>query len=426
MVKIGILGVGTVGASVAKILEENADIIEARAGKKILVKSGVVKNLSKDRGLSIKLSNNPLDVVDDPEIDIVVELMGGVEEPYMLVKRALQNGKAVVTANKALLAYHRYELQSIAGDIPLMYEASTAGGIPIIGALRNGLSANHIESIQGIMNGTCNYMLTKMINEGAQYDAILKEAQELGYAEADPTFDVGGFDTSHKLLILASIAYGINAKPEDILIEGIENITQSDVAFAKDFGYEIKLLGIAKKVQNETYGQGVELRVHATMIPQESMIAKVDGVMNAVAVVGDRVGETLYYGPGAGGDATASAVIADIVDIVRGNQGPMLGYKKGLEFGLKLLPKEEIRSHYYLRMSVDDKKGVLAKVTQLFSEHNISIEAMMQNPDSDHDERVELLFITHECQEKMIQEAIKSLEKLDVLHGSVAMIRIEQ
>ncbi|HQS72459.1 MAG TPA: homoserine dehydrogenase [Sulfurovum sp.] len=426
MVKIGILGVGTVGASVVKILEQNADIIEARAGQKIVVTSGVVKNLAKERGLDIKLSDNPLDIVDDPEIDIVVELMGGVEEPYMLVKRALKNGKAVVTANKALLAYHRYELQELAGDIPLMYEASTAGGIPIIGALRNGLSANHIESIQGIMNGTCNYMLTKMINEGAQYDAILKEAQTLGYAEADPTFDVGGFDASHKLLILASIAFGIDAKPEDILIEGIQNINQTDVAFAKDFGYAIKLLGIAKKVHNKTYGEGVELRVHATMIPQESMIAKVDGVMNAVAVVGDRVGETLYYGAGAGGDATASAVISDIIDIVRGNQGPMLGYKKGLEFGLKLLPKEEICSHYYLRMSVDDKKGVLATVTQLFSEHDISIEAMMQNPDNDHDERVELLFITHECQEKMIQEAIQALERLEVIYGSVAMIRIEQ
>jgi homoserine dehydrogenase len=421
MVKVGILGVGTVGTSVAKILEENGDILEARAGKKMVAKSGVVKNLSKERGVNLILSDNPLDVVDDPEIDIVIELMGGVEEPYALVKKALQNGKSVVTANKALLAYHRYELQEIAGSIPLMYEASTAGGIPIIGALRNGLAANHIDSIQGIMNGTCNYMLTKMIQEGAKYDDILKEAQELGYAEADPTFDVGGFDAAHKLLILSSIAYGIDAKPEDILIEGIENITQTDVAFAKEFGYEIKLLGIAKKV-----GEGVELRVHATMIPSDSMIAKVDGVMNAVTVVGDRVGETLYYGPGAGGDATASAVIADLVDIVRGNQGPMLGYKKGLESGLKLLPKEEIVSHYYLRMSVDDKTGVLAEVAQLFNTLDISIEAMMQNPDDDKDACVELLFIVHKCKEKVIQEAIVALEKLDVTHGKVAMLRIEQ
>ncbi|MEA3419084.1 MAG: homoserine dehydrogenase [Campylobacterota bacterium] len=420
MIKVGILGIGTVGTSVAKILEENGDIIEARAGKKIVVKTGVVKDLSKDRGVSISLSDNPSDVIDDPEIDIVVELMGGVDEPYEFVKRALKNGKAVVTANKALLAYHRYELQELSGDIPFMYEASTAGGIPIIGALRNGLSANHIESIKGIMNGTCNYMLTKMINEGVQYDKILKEAQELGYAEADPTFDVGGFDASHKLLILASIAYGIDAKPEDILIEGIENITQTDVEFAKEFGYEIKLLGIAKKVEN-----GVELRVHATMIPEESMIAKVDGVMNAVTVVGDRVGETMYYGPGAGGDATASAVIADIVDIVRGNHGPMLGYKKGLESGLKLLGKDEIVSQYYLRLEVDDQSGVLAIITSTLGEFGISIESMLQKPTKNED-RAKLLFTTYICQESKMQDAITALSKLDVVHGEIAMMRIEK
>jgi homoserine dehydrogenase len=421
VVKIGIIGVGTVGRSVAAILEANSDIIEARAGKKIVVKLGIVQDLTKDRGVNIPLSDDPYDVINDPEIDIVIELMGGIDGPHMLVKKALANGKAVVTANKALLAYHRYELQELAGDIPFMYEASTAGGIPIIGALRNGLAANHIESIMGIMNGTCNFILTKMIGEGADYKEVLKEAQALGYAESDPTFDVGGFDASHKLLILSSIAYGIDAKPEDILIEGIDNITSTDVEFAKDFEYAIKLLGIAKKV-----GNGVELRVHPTMIPQNSMIAKVDGVMNAVMVRGDAVGETLYYGAGAGGNATASAVIADIIDIVRGNTNPMLGYKKPLESGLTLLPKEEIHSHYYLRLSVDDKKGVLAEVTNLLSRLDISIEAMMQKPDNDKDECVELLFVTHECQEKSIQEAMSELEKLSVVHGKVGMIRIEQ
>jgi len=301
-----------------------------------------------------------------------------------------------------------------------MYEASVAGGIPVIGALRNGLAANHIESIQGIMNGTTNYMLTKMINEGAQYDAILKEAQALGYAEADPTFDVGGFDAAHKLLILASIAYGIDAKPEDILIEGIEHITQTDVAFAKEFGYAIKLLGIAKKAE-----QGIELRVHPTLIPQSSMIAKVDGVMNAVSVVGDRVGETMYYGAGAGGDATASAVIADIVDIVRGNQGPMLGYKKGLESGWKLLPKEDIVTQYYLRVQVDDRSGVLAAITAALQEYNISIESMLQKP-TRHDQIAKLLFTTHCTSESKMADAIASLEKLDVVRGEVAMMRIEK
>jgi homoserine dehydrogenase len=420
MTKIGILGVGTVGASVANILSANADIIEARAGKKIVVKSGVVRNLNRDRGVDIKLSNNPMDIIDDPEIDIVVELMGGIEEPYKLVKKALKKGKAVVTANKALLAYHRYELQELAGKIPLMYEASTAGGIPIIGALKNGLTANHIESIQGIMNGTTNYMLSKMIKEGANYDEVLKEAQKLGYAEADPTFDVGGFDASHKLLILASLAYGIDAQPEDILIEGIENINQTDVAFAKDFGYEIKLLGIAKKVE-----EGVELRVHPTMISSDSMLAKVDGVMNAVSVVGDKVGETMYYGAGAGGDATASAVIADIVDIVRGNTGPMLGYKRGLEGGFELLPEEDIVTNYYLRMEVDDKSGVLAQITDKLGKFDISIETMLQK-NHKNESRVKLLFTTHKCTEAMIQEAMLNLKRLDCVYGEIAMIRIEK
>ncbi|CUV65904.1 Homoserine dehydrogenase [Sulfurovum sp. enrichment culture clone C5] len=419
MVKVGILGVGVVGGSVAQVLEKNSDIIEARSGKKIVVARGVSKEPRDE--FSFPITDNPMDVINDPEIDIVVEVMGGIDFPFEMVKKALEQGKAVVTANKAMLAYHRYELQEIAGDIPLMFEASTAGGIPIIGALRNGLSANHIQSIMGIMNGTCNFILTKMIGEGANYSEVLKEAQRLGYAEANPTFDVGGFDAAHKLLILSSIAYGIDAKPEDILIEGIDNITPTDVEFAKDFEYAIKLLAIAKKV-----GDGVELRVHPTMIPRNSMIAKVDGVMNAVMVRGDAVGETLYYGAGAGGDATASAVISDIIDIVRGNTNPMLGYKKPLESGLTLLPKEEIISHYYLRVSVEDKKGVLAEVTNLISSLDISIEAMMQKPDSDQDACVELLFITHECKEKTIQEAISKLEKLSVVNGKVGMIRIEQ
>ena len=420
MVKVGILGVGTVGESVAKILLENADIIEARAGKKIVPVIGAVRDLSKDRQVQIPLTDDPMEVIESADVDIVVELMGGVEEPYRLVRKALEVGKPVVTANKALLAYHRYELQEIAGDTPLFYEASVAGGIPIIGALRNGLSANHIESIRGIMNGTCNFMLTKMIKEGADYEAVLKEAQELGYAEADPTFDVGGYDAAHKLLILGSIAYGIDAKPEDIVIEGIENITATDVEFAREFGYEIKLLGIAKKVE-----EGVEMRVHATMIPAGSMIAKVDGVMNAVSVVGDRVGETMFYGPGAGGDATASAVIADIVEIVRGNTGPMLGYKKGLESGMPLVSPEAISSQYYLKLKVLDRPGVLAKVTSTLGEFGISIESMLQKP-SRFADRVRLLFTTHRCEERKMKEAIDALKSLEVVDDQVTMIRIEK
>jgi len=372
MIKIGIVGVGTVGESVVKILEDNKDIIRARSGKEIVVKSGVVRDLSKKRDVKIKLTDNYLDVTTDDEIDIVVELMGGVDNAYKVVKSAIENGKAVVTANKALLAYHRFELQNLT-DKPFEYEASVAGGIPIIKALREGLSANHIETIKGIINGTCNYMLTEMKN-GADYDEILKIAQDLGYAEADPTFDVGGFDAGHKLLILASIAYNIDAKPDDILIEGIENISNIDMEFAKEFGYEIKLLGIAKKD-----GDFIELRVHPTLVPISQMIAKVDGVMNAVSVVGDKVGETLYYGAGAGGDATASAVVSDIISIVRGSTAPMLGFKKPLEDGeFKLRDKNDIKSRYYLRIAVVDEVGVLEKITSILAKNSISINNFLQ------------------------------------------------
>lgn len=418
MIKVGIIGVGTVGQSVINILRDNANVISARAGTDIIVKSGVVRDLSKKRDLDIKITDDVDDILDDSEIDIVVELMGGIEKPFEVVKKALKNGKAVVTANKALLAYHRYELAEIAKDIAFEYEASVAGGIPIINALRDGLTANHIESIMGILNGTCNYMLTKMTNDKVAYDAVLKEAQELGYAEADPTFDVGGFDAAHKLLILASIAYGIDAKPEDILIEGIQNISQDDISFAKEFGYVIKLLGIAKKDKNE-----VELRVHACLIKKEAMIAKIDGVMNGISVVGDMVGETLYYGAGAGGNATASAVVANIIDIARsGKSKPMLGFDKPMEDGLVLKPKQNIESKYYLRIGVWDKIGVLAKITKIFEENSISIEAILQRQSSK--ESANLLISTHRAYEHDIQNLISSLEKLEFVSIKPVMIRI--
>ncbi len=418
MVKVGIIGVGTVGVSVANILKDNADVISARAGVDVIVKSGVVKNLTKERGVDIILTDNVDDILNDDEIDIVVELMGGVEEPFAVVKRALESGKAVVTANKALLAYHRYELQEMAGTKAFEFEASVAGGIPIINALRDGLSANHIESIVGIMNGTCNYMMSKMTHEGVAYDAILKEAQELGYAEADPTFDVGGYDAAHKLLILASIAYGIDAKPEDILIEGIENVTQDDIAFAKEFGYVIKLLGIAKKDNNE-----VELRVHACLIKQDEMIAKIDGVMNGISVVGDKVGETLYYGPGAGGDATASAVVANIIDIARsGKSTPMLGFNRPMEGKLTLKSTDKVRCKYYLRINVSDKAGVLAGISKVFEANNVSVETMLQRPASN--DSANLLISTHTALEKDIQNMIQQIQSLEFVNSSPVMIRI--
>lgn len=419
MLRVGIIGVGTVGESVVNILRDNANVISARAGVDIVVKSGVVRDINKHRNVNINLSVNPDDILEDREIDIVVELMGGVDDAYEVVKKALHNNKAVVTANKALLAYHRYELAKIAKDIPFEYEASVAGGIPIINALRDGLSANHILSIMGILNGTCNYMLTKMSQDGASYNDILKEAQKLGYAEADPTFDVGGFDTAHKLLILSSIAYGIDAKPEEILIEGIEDISQEDIAFAKEFGYVIKLLGIAKKDANE-----VELRVHASLIKKDKMIAKIDGVMNGISVVGDKVGETLYYGAGAGGDATASAVVANIIDIARSGKSskPMLGFNRPMEDGLSLKGIDSIVSKYYLRINVSDKIGVLAKITKIFEQNNISIETILQRQSSLNS--ANLLISTHEAVEKDIRELIKSIEELEFVNTKPVMIRI--
>ena len=419
MLKVGIIGVGTVGASVANILKDNEDIITACAGKKIVPVIGVVNNLKKDRNVSIELTDDINKVLNDDSIDVIVELMGGIELPFDVVKKALKKGKAVVTANKALLAYHRYELQDLAGETPFEYEAAVAGGIPIINALREGLSANHIESIKGIMNGTSNYMLTKMINEGIDYDSILKEAQDLGYAEADPTFDVGGYDAAHKLLILASIAYGIDAKPEDILIEGIQNIAPADVDFAKEFDYAIKLLAIAKKV-----GSKIQLRVHPVLIPNTQMIARVDGVMNGISVIGDKVGETMYSGPGAGGDATASAVVANLIDIARKGKGsPMLGFEKSHNEELSLMPREEIESKYYIRLEIEDKAGVLAKISSLFEENNISIEKMIQKPLENNNSN--LLLATHISLEKDISNALSALKQTSEVKSTPSMIRIE-
>jgi homoserine dehydrogenase len=420
MLRVGIIGVGTVGTSVANILRDNKNIITARAGKEIVATLGVVSNLHKIRDVDIKLTDNIDDVLNDDSIDVVVELMGGIDKPNEIVRKALLKGKAVVTANKALLAYHRYELQELAGDIPFEFEAAVAGGIPIINALRDGLSANHIKSIQGIMNGTCNYMLTRMINDGVDYDEILKEAQDLGYAEADPTFDVGGFDAAHKLLILGSIAYGIDVKPEDILIEGIQNISKADIEFAKEFEYSIKLLGIAKKVGSE-----VGLRVHPVLIPQDKMIAKVDGVMNGISVIGDKVGETMFYGAGAGGDATASAVIANIIDIARRGKGsPMLGFENQPGEKITLMSKDNIQTKYYLRLEVADKSGTLAKIATILGDNDISIEAMLQKPLKNGS--ANLLLTTHISIEKDIMKAILELENSGVILSKPAMIRIEE
>ncbi|MBC2882419.1 homoserine dehydrogenase [Campylobacter sp. Marseille-Q3452] len=418
---IAILGVGTVGEAVAKILLQNKKLIAARCGEEIVPVIGVVRNLSKKRDIAIPLTDDIDSVLEREDIDVFVELMGGVEEPFRIVSKILERKKAVVTANKALLAYHRYALQNLAQNTPFGFEASVAGGIPIIRALREGLSANHILSINGILNGTSNYILTSMMSKGSNFADVLKKAQELGYAEADPTFDVGGFDAAHKLLILASIAYGVHGNPEDILIEGIEGITPEDIFFANDFEYVIKLLAIAKKT-----GDKVELRVHPALVPKDKMIAKTDGVTNAVSVVGDAVGETMFYGPGAGGPATASSVISDLIDIARDGKSPMLGYKAPFELNaLELLDPSEIRTKYYFRLRVEDKVGVLAKITNLMSENNLSIDSLLQKP-KDESPYATLFFTTHTSVEKDVRRTMEILQEQEFVKEKPFMMRIEE
>ncbi|RRD54229.1 homoserine dehydrogenase [Campylobacter rectus] len=418
---IAILGVGTVGEAVAKILLQNKKLIAARCGEEIVPVIGVVRNLSKKRDVAIPLTDDIDSVIKRDDIDVFVELMGGVEEPFRVVSKILERKKAVVTANKALLAYHRYALQNLAQNTPFGFEASVAGGIPIIRALREGLSANHILSINGILNGTSNYILTSMMSKGSNFADALKKAQELGYAEADPTFDVGGFDAAHKLLILASIAYSVHGNPEDILIEGIEGITPEDIFFANDFEYVIKLLAIAKKT-----GDKVELRVHPALVPKDKMIAKTDGVTNAVSVVGDAVGETMFYGPGAGGPATASSVISDLIDIARDGKSPMLGYKAPFEINaLGLLDPSEIRTKYYFRLRVEDKVGVLAKITNLMSENNLSIDSLLQKP-KDESPYATLFFTTHTSVEKDVRRTMEILQEQEFVKEKPFMMRIEE
>lgn len=414
---VGIIGVGVVGSSVVKILQKNQDIISARTGARFVVRRGVVSNLSKIRDVDIELSDKIEDVINDPNIQIVIELMGGVDKAYDIACRVLESGKSLVTANKAMLAYHRYDLEARAKGSAIGFEASVCGGIPVIKALKDGLGANHILSISGILNGTSNYILSKMIKENADFASALKDAQHKGYAEKDPTLDINGMDAGHKLLILASLAYGIDAHPEDIIIEGIDGIELSDIVFAKEFGYVVKLLGIANK-----RGEEIELRVHPALVKSEEMIAKVDGVMNAVSVVGDCVGEMLYYGAGAGGDATASAVISDLIEIAREKSSSMLGFD-GKNITHKLMPRDKISSRYYIRLRTHDRAGVLARVSSIFSSYGISIQVLLQ-PET-KDGIAELLLITHLSMESKIINALKEIDKQDFIAKKTFFIRIQ-
>ena len=430
-VKVGLLGLGTVGGGTVNVLQRNAEEIARRAGRGIVVTHAAARDLNKPRICStdgIKITATPQDVVDDPEVAIIIELIGGDTLALDLVMHAIENGKHVVTANKALIAKHGNKIFAAAQakGVIVAFEAAVAGGIPIIKAIREGLAGNRIEWLAGIINGTGNFILTEMRDKGRDFDDVLKEAQELGYAEADPTFDVEGIDAAHKLTILASIAFGIPLQFEKAYTEGITKITREDVTFAEELGYRIKHLGVSRRTD-----KGVELRVHPTLIPERRLIANVDGVMNAVLVQGDAVGPTLYYGAGAGDEPTASAVVADIVDVVRvltsdpENRVPHLAFQPDSLSDLPILKMEDVETAYYLRMKVKDEPGVLADITRILGDKGISIEAIIQKEPKDGSSKANVIMLTHRVVEKQMNEAIQKIESLNTISGEVTRIRME-
>ena len=430
-VKVGLLGLGTVGGGTFNVLNRNADEITRRAGRGIVVSHAAAREYDPG-GLpgidAIDVGNDAFAVVEDPDVDIVVELIGGYEPARELVLKAIANGKHVVTANKALIAMHGNEIFAAAQDKGVMvaFEAAVAGGIPIIKALREGLSANKIEWLTGIINGTGNFILTEMRDKGRDFADVLQEAQALGYAEADPTFDVEGIDAAHKLTILASIAFGIPLQFDKVYTEGISRITREDVTYAEAFGYRIKHLGYTRRT-----AQGIEMRVHPTLIPERRLIANVDGVMNAVLVNADAVGPTLYYGAGAGAEPTASAVVADIVDIVRtlncnpGNRVPHLAFQPNAITDIPVLAMDDVETAYYLRMQVSDKPGVMAEVASILGDSGISIEAILQKEPPTGVDEASIILLTHVVQERQMNAAIGQIAALESIHGDIMRIRLE-
>ncbi|MEN8170898.1 MAG: homoserine dehydrogenase [Pseudomonadota bacterium] len=430
-VKIGLLGLGTVGGGTVNVLKRNAEEISRRAGRAIEVSHASARDLNKPRICEtegITLTTNPSEVVEAADVDVVVELIGGDTLALEMVMKAIENGKHVVTANKALIAKHGNEIFAAAQarGVVVAFEAAVAGGIPIIKAIREGLSANRIEWLAGIINGTGNFILTEMRDKGRDFADVLAEAQALGYAEADPTFDVEGIDAAHKLTILASIAFGVPLQFDKAYTEGITKITREDVTYAEELGYRIKHLGVARRTDS-----GIELRVHPTLIPERRLIANVDGVMNAVLVQGDAVGPTLYYGAGAGAEATASAVVADIVDVVRAltadpeNRVPHLAFQPDQLSDQPILPMEAVETAYYLRLQVEDRPGVLADITRIFGEAGISIEAVLQKEPAEGESNVSLIMLTQCVKEQNMNGALAAIEKLDAIAGEVTRIRME-
>lgn len=431
-INVGLLGIGTVGGGTFTVLTRNQEEITRRAGRPIRIVKVADRNLELAKKVthgSVAVTDDAFSVVTDPNVDIVVELIGGSTVARELVLKAIEHGKHVVTANKALLALHGNEIFAAAQKkgVIVAFEAAVAGGIPIIKAVREGLSANRIEWIAGIINGTTNFILSEMREKGLAFDDVLKEAQRLGYAEADPTFDVEGVDAAHKLMILAGVGFGIPMQFEKVYIEGITKLTREDIKYAEELGYRVKLLGITKRTE-----QGVELRVHPTLIPEKRLIANVNGAMNAVVVKGDAVGPTLYYGAGAGAEPTASAVVADLVDVTRMHTAdprqrvPHLAFQPDQLSDLPILPMSEVRSAYYLRLRAMDKPGVLADVTKILGDRNISIDAMMQKEPADNETEADIIILTHITVEKNADEAIAAIEALPAIAGKVTRIRMEE
>ena len=431
-INIGLLGIGTVGSGTFAVLKRNQAEIARRAGREIVIKIIADRDIEKARrivGDGTLITSDANEVVTHPDVDIVVELIGGYTTAKELTLKAIENGKHVVTANKAMLASHGTEIFAAAEKQGVMvaFEAAVAGGIPIIKALREGLTANRIEWIAGIINGTGNFILSEMRSKGLSFDTVLEQAKELGYAEADPTFDIEGIDAAHKISIMASIAFGIPIQFDKVYTEGITKLTGEDISYAEELGYRIKLLGITKKTS-----KGIELRVHPTLIPSRRLIANVEGVMNAVVVKGDAVGPTLYYGPGAGAEPTASAVVADLVDVTRMHTAdpkqrvPYLGVQPNLLLDIPILPMEEVETSYYLRLQALDRPGVLADITCILAELEISIDAMIQKEPKKDEEQVDIIVLTHLSIEKNINAAITRIEQLSSVMGKITRIRLEE
>jgi homoserine dehydrogenase len=429
---VGLLGVGTVGGGTYNVLKRNREEIARRAGREIKVYAVASRTHEKIRQLvgdEVEILKDPEQLVTHPNIDIVVELIGGTSIAKELVLKAIAAGKHVVTANKAMLALHGNEIFIAAQKRGVMvaFEGAVAGGIPIIKALREGLTANRIEWIAGIINGTSNFILSEMRDKGASFNDMLKEAQRRGYAEADPSFDVDGIDSAHKLTIMSAIAFGIPMQFDKAYTEGISALAREDIRYAEELGYRIKLLGITRRANN-----GIELRVHPTLIPKRRLIANVEGVMNAVLVKGDAVGATLYYGAGAGADPTASAVVADLVDVTRmhtadpENRVPHLAFQPDAVRDIPILTMPEVQTSYYLRMRAADRPGVLADVTRILADLEISIDAMIQKEAPEGEEATDIIILTHRIIELNANAAIAQIEALPSIYGKVVRLRMEE